>query len=106
MYIDVTIFKTKGNIFKTMSSQNMTLVTSHVIPNIFFLERNPYIKEKVHLLKIVEFSASAMLNISNFHEDLTVKLGRRSAVGKSLITFFHVVIWARNFQKTDEIESN
>ena len=45
MYIDVTIFKTKGNIFETMSSQNMTLVASHVIL-IYFLERNPYIKEK------------------------------------------------------------
>ena len=35
--IDVaTIFKIKRNIFETISSQNMTLVTSHVIPNIYF----------------------------------------------------------------------
>ena len=34
--IDVTIFKTKRNLFETMSSQNMSLVTSHGIPNIFF----------------------------------------------------------------------
>ena len=36
IYIDVTIFKTKGSISETKLSQNMTLVTSDVVPNIFF----------------------------------------------------------------------
>ena len=46
-----------------------------------------------------------MLNISNFYEDLTVKLEGGDAVDELLITFFHVVIWPRNFQKIGEIES-
>ena len=59
MYIDVTIFKTKGNIFETMSSQNMTLVASHVIPNIFFG------KESIHKRKGSSPKDSRVFSLSN-----------------------------------------
>ena len=53
IYVDVTIFKTKGNIFETMSSYDMTLVTSHVIPNVFFGKGSLHKSVKVDLLRIL-----------------------------------------------------